>query len=139
MRSPVFSLRDDRPTATQELRDALSSREFLVVGLCAAWCDTCTEFAEIFAAIALERSDATFVWLDIEDDATVAGDIDVENFPTLAVYQGDRLVHFGPSLPLKNVVLRLLGSLSESSPAIAADAQVLRLRGVLSSSTPHAN
>ena len=139
MRSPVFSLRDDRPTATQALHDALSSREFLVVGLCAAWCGTCTEFAEIFAAIALERSEATFVWLDVEDDATVVGDIDVENFPTLAVFHGERLVHFGISLPLKNVVLRVLGSLSENSPAIDADAQVLRLRGLLSGSAPHAN
>jgi thiol-disulfide isomerase/thioredoxin len=62
----------------------------VVVALCAAWCDTCNEFRTSFERIAERRPDIVFVWLDIEDDSDVCGDIDVENFPTLAIYRGSR-------------------------------------------------
>ena len=55
-----------------------------------------------------------FVWLDIEDDAAIAGDIDVENFPTLAVYRGNVPVHFGVALPHETTVGRLLDALAVS-------------------------
>ena len=71
----------------------------MVVCLCAAWCDTCTEFRVAFDRIAAGRPGMRFVWLDIEDDSEVCGDIDVENFPTLAIYRDETLLHFGVSLP----------------------------------------
>ena len=61
----------------------------VVVSLCAAWCDTCNEFRSAYGRLAQVRPQATFVWLDIEDDAALCGDIDVENFPTLAIYRGN--------------------------------------------------
>jgi thioredoxin 1 len=79
-----------------------------VVALCAAWCDTCTEFRATLERIAEARPDMLFFWLDIEDDSEICGDIDVENFPTLAIFRGERLLHYGVSLPLEGTVRRLV-------------------------------
>jgi thioredoxin 1 len=84
----------------------------IVVSLCAAWCDTCAEFRAGFERLAKARPQATFVWLDIEDDAEITGDIDVENFPTLAIYRGTDPLHFGISLPHESTVARLVDALA---------------------------
>ena len=120
------------PAQAPALNKALSDNAFLVVGLCAAWCNTCTEFRETFEDIAAERRDDTFVWIDIEDDADIAGEIDIDNFPTLAVFHRERVLHFGVSLPQRSVVTRLLTALSQDSLEIHADASVVALRQRLS-------
>lgn len=79
-----------------------------VVALCAAWCDSCAEFRATQERIAQARPDILFVWLDIEDDSEICGDIDVENFPTLAIFRGEQLLHYGVSLPLQGAVSRLI-------------------------------
>jgi thioredoxin reductase (NADPH) len=63
-----------------------------------------------------------FVWLDIEDDSELCGDIDVENFPTLAIYRGDTLLHFGVSLPQEGTVARLVDAMAARADAAAAAA-----------------
>ena len=85
----------------------------IVVSLCAAWCDTCTEFRAAYERIAEGRPGMLFVWLDIEDDSAIAGDVDVENFPTLAVYRGTTPIHFGVSLPQEGTVARLIDALAD--------------------------
>ena len=70
-------------TASPIHRQVLASRwnangALVVISLCAAWCHTCGEFREAFERIAAERGDVQFVWLDIEDDHEICGDIDVE-------------------------------------------------------------
>jgi len=90
------------------------------VALCAAWCDTCREFRAALERIAAARAGATFAWLDIEDDSAVCGDVDVENFPTLAIYRGTALVHFGVSLPQEGTVARLVDALAEDGRPLAA-------------------
>ena len=101
----------------------------MVVCLCAAWCDTCTEFRVAFDRIAAARPQVRFVWLDIEDDSGLCGDIDVDNFPTLAVYRDDTLLHFGVSLPQEGTVARLVDALAGRSgaDAVAAAAAVRAL------------
>jgi thioredoxin reductase (NADPH) len=96
----------------------------IVVCLCAAWCDTCTEFRVAFDRIASQRPGMRFVWLDIEDDSEICGDIDVENFPTLAIYRGDALLHFGVSLPQEGMVARLVDAMAvaEDTAATAPEA-----------------
>ena len=121
MPSNVFSATREESVALQL---ALDARPFTVVGLCAAWCDTCASFRETFEDLAGRRPEATFVWVDIEDDAALAGDIDVENFPTLAVFHRTRAIHFGVSLPHGGVVDRLLDSLNAASTTIITDAAV---------------
>jgi len=99
-------------------RSLAGAPELVVVSLCAAWCDTCNEFRGAFERIAGARLQCAFVWLDIEDDADIAGDIDVENFPTLAVFRDGRPAYFGVSLPHESTVLRLIDALLQSDEFI---------------------
>jgi len=111
----VFTAHSDLPT----MAASWSKNDCVIVSLCAAWCDTCTQFREVYERIAVARPNMLFVWLDIEDDSEVCGDIDVENFPTLAVFRGDVLVHFGVSLPQQGAVARLIDELALRQPTIA--------------------
>jgi thioredoxin 1 len=101
-----------------------NTKPVVVVCFCAAWCDTCTRFQAIYELLASERPAMLFVWLDIEDDHALAGDIDVEDFPTLAVYRGDTLLHYGVSLPHQAIVARLIDELAtrDEETADAPDA-----------------
>jgi thioredoxin reductase (NADPH) len=91
-----------------------------VVVLCAAWCTTCNEFRPVITRVAQARPGLRLVWLDIEDDSAICGDVDVEDFPTLAVFRGDALLHFGPSLPHEQTVARLLTAMADPTrPALA--------------------
>ncbi len=80
--------------ATAADRSTIASRwsddRVVVVVLCAAWCDTCTEFRAI----------------------------DVENFPTLAIYRGATLLHYGISLPQEGAVARLLDEMAGRQDAV---------------------
>ena len=96
------------------LADAFADpSRLVVVSLCAAWCDTCNEFRAGYERLAARRPSAVFVWLDIEDDADVVGDIDVENFPTLAIFRGATPLHFGVSLPHESSIGRLIDALAD--------------------------
>ena len=93
-------------------------QRLIVVSLCADWCDTCREFRVAFEKIAGARPAVAFVWVDIEDDSAVAGDIDVDNFPTLAIYRGNAVLHFGVSLPQEGTVARLVDAMAERTSSI---------------------
>lgn len=84
----------------------------LVACLCATWCKTCTEFRATFDKLAAASADAKFVWLDVEDDSALVGDIEIENFPTLAVFRGDKPLFYGVTMPQEGVVARTLASLA---------------------------
>jgi len=110
-------------TTAASSRDAVvaafaDQQRLIVVSLCADWCDTCKEFRAAFEAIANARPHMTFIWIDIEDDSAVAGDIDVENFPTLAIYRGNAVLHFGVSLPQDGTVARLVDAMAERTSSI---------------------
>ncbi|MCY1458981.1 hypothetical protein D9M71_764140 [compost metagenome] len=49
------------------------------------------------------------------------GDIDVENFPTLLVQIGSRVVFYGPMLPHIGHLERLLESVNADSPPVATE------------------
>ena len=61
-----------------------------VVCLCAEWCGLCRDYEAVFAQMAQRFPAFRFVWLDIEDQAELVGDMDVETFPTLAGIAGKR-------------------------------------------------
>jgi len=88
-----------------------SDREFLVACLCAAWCDTCVAYRPGFLALAARFPRAEFRWVDIEDDAEAAEDIDVENFPTILVRRGGETLFQGVMLPHHEHLRRLLEKL----------------------------
>lgn len=111
--------------------DGLDAGRLLVVVLCAGWCGACREFRPVFERIAQSHADASFLWLDVEDDSALIEDIDVENFPTLAVYGPAGPLHYGVSLPHESVVARLVETLVRQSRVIAAEPAVEVLPALL--------
>lgn len=72
----------------------------LVACLCAAWCRTCDEYRPVFDALRAEfAAQVQFVWIDIEDDEALLGEVDVVDFPTLLIAHGAAVRFFGPVLP----------------------------------------
>ena len=104
----------------------------LVVCLCAAWCDTCAEFRDTFTRLSRAHPQAAFVWLDVEDDAALVGDVDIENFPTLAVFRAGAPRFYGVTLPQEGVVARTLSLvLEEKHPVTAVPKEIAGLPAAL--------
>lgn len=101
-------------TLTPDNHDAmaalLAGERWIVACLCAAWCGTCGSYRATFDALAARHPDKLFVWVDIEDNADVVGDLDVENFPTLLLQRGDTVAFFGTMLPDGAIADRLVQS-----------------------------
>ena len=108
-----------------------------VACLCAAWCRTCDAYGPVFdAAVAELRAEHPGLqsrWIDIEDEAELVGDYDIETFPTLVVADATRVRFAGPLTPQPETLLRLLrvtladGAAGPApSPEVAAFAQRLR-------------
>ena len=89
------------------------------VCLCAAWCGTCGIYRPLFDELARAHPDVRFEWVDIEDESDIAGDLDVETFPTLLIADGERALFLGPLLPQAPVLARLLASLQAAAPGSA--------------------
>ena len=105
----------------------------LVVCLCAAWCKTCSEFRDTFDRLAKADPGAQYVWLDVEDDSALVGDIEIENFPTLAVFRGDNPLFYGVTMPQEGVVQRTLASLMrEDRDAVTVPEEIAGLPKSLS-------
>lgn len=100
-----------------ELAEWLDSDAWIVACLCAAWCGTCNQYRSTFDTLARRHPDKRFVWIDIEDQADVVGDLDVENFPTLLIQRGDAVAFFGPVLPDLQLADRLISAQAEKSEA----------------------
>ena len=106
----------------------------LVVCLCAAWCDTCGEFRETFSRLERTHPQANFVWLDVEDDSALVGEVDIENFPTLAVFRGEAPLFYGVTMPQEALVSRTLGSfLEKDARAVSVPAEIAGLPAALRS------
>lgn len=104
----------------------------VVLALCAQWCGTCREFRATLERLAAARRDIVFAWADVEDDADLVGELDVENFPTLAVFRAGLVLHYGVSLPQEGVVTRLVETLAaapaKASPGLPAEVGELAQR-----------
>jgi thioredoxin 1 len=91
-----------------EISSILSEDKWVMACLCAAWCDVCCQYRAGFEQLANEHPDKYFIWIDIEDQADVVGDFDVENFPTLLIQRADTVAFFGTVLPEIRQANRLL-------------------------------
>lgn len=81
----------------------------LVACFCAAWCGTCRDYAPLFERVVEESGIALdTAWIDIEDEAAVLGDLDVENFPTLLIAQGDEVRFWGTVMPHASTLTRMV-------------------------------
>lgn len=105
------------PATRDQVAAAVTDGRWIVACLCAAWCGTCTSYRAAFDGLAARHPDKTFVWIDVEDEAAVVGDLDVDNFPTLLVQRGDAVAFFGTMLPDANVADRLI----QAQAALGAD------------------
>jgi thioredoxin-like negative regulator of GroEL len=83
----------------------------LVACLCAAWCGSCREYRTTFEALSAGFAGAAdFAWVDVEDEADSLGDLDIENFPTLLIAEGDTTLFLGPVTPQAQTAERLVRS-----------------------------
>ena len=96
------------PENFPQLASTLSQDKWVVACLCAAWCDVCKQYRSGFDALADEHPQHQFVWIDIEDQADLVGDLDVENFPTILIQHRDTVVFYVTMLPEPRQVARLL-------------------------------
>jgi thioredoxin-like negative regulator of GroEL len=103
-------------TNRDQLAASIGGGRWIVACLCAAWCGTCGGYRAAFESLAARHPDKTFVWIDIEDQADVVGDLDVDNFPTLLLQQGDTVAFFGTMLPDALLAERLVQAQAELPP-----------------------
>ncbi len=109
--------------------------------LCAAWCRTCGDYRAVIDEVALEFASGgaalRWHWIDIEDEAELVGEFDVETLPTLVVADPEAVLFAGPLTPhaesLRRVVRaalddRLSGSVAEPPPELQRLAARLRSR-----------
>lgn len=102
------------------IAESLSGDRWIVACLCASWCGTCASYRAAFEQIAARHPDKHFVWIDIEDQAEVVGELDVENFPTLLIQRGDTVAFFGTTLPDPALAERLIAAqLAQSDEELA--------------------
>jgi len=106
----------------------MHDNRLLVACLCAEWCTSCRAYRGVFEAAAAANPDARFVWIDIEDEAALVDELDVENFPTVLI--GAAKPHFfGTILPQPEVLARVIAAHREaSSGAIDEEAAALFAR-----------
>jgi len=106
----------------EEVAAALAGDHWIVACLCAAWCGTCESYRATFDELAARHPDKLLIWIDIEDQADVVGDLDVDNFPTLLIQHGDTVAFFGTMLPDPALAERLV-----KAQAAQSDAELARL------------
>ena len=96
--------------------------------LCAAWCHLCADYVPVFDAVAQRlRGDWPALssrWIDIEDEAELVGDLDIETFPTVVLLRGAQVLFHGPLTPQPEVLERVVrGALAGTDEAVV-DSQV---------------
>jgi thioredoxin 1 len=107
----------------QALAQMISQDEWVVACLCAEWCGSCREYEIAFAQLAERHPQHRFVWIDIEDQADVVGDFDVDNFPTLLIQRGSIVTFFGAMEPEIRLAERIFTThLQKSDDELQADA-----------------
>lgn len=95
--------------------DSFTDDAWVVACLCAAWCDVCKAYRASFDALAAQHPDKQFLWIDIEDQADLVGDLDIENFPTLLLQHGEQVAFFGAVQPDIGIARRLVTAYAEKS------------------------
>ena len=110
---------------------ALAAGNWIIACLCAGWCGTCGSYRAAFEELAARHPDKHFVWIDIEDQADVVGDLDVDNFPTLLIQRNDVVAFFGTVLPDAVLAERLLLSqTTQTDDELATQARVSEERRI---------
>jgi thioredoxin-like negative regulator of GroEL len=115
-----------------EMKGAAGADEVCVAVLCAAWCRTCDAYAAVLDTVAAEFPGLARRWIDIEDEADLVGDLDVETFPTVLVFDRAAVRFCGPLTPQPETLRRVLrAALDDPRPARALASEVAELAGRL--------
>lgn len=109
---PSHTLENDNRLQIAQL---IHDDTWVVACLCAAWCDVCSQYRPGFEKLAEEFPEVQFIWVDVEDQADLVGDIDIDNFPTLLIQRGDTVAFFGTILPDVRQTARLLQAQKEKN------------------------
>lgn len=110
-----MSCLDLNTTSIEKLQQQLSHHRIVVACLCAAWCDVCTRYRTEFDAFAAQHAEWLFLWIDIEDQADLVGNFEVEDFPTLLIQQHGLVTFYGTMQPDTTQLKRLLQSQTKQS------------------------
>lgn len=105
------------PDTLSQVLAPLDDDSWVIACLCAGWCDVCRNYRPHFDALAARHPKQQFLWIDIEDQADIVGDIDVENFPSLLIQRGDIVAFFGTVEPEPRLAERLLQAQMDKSDA----------------------
>jgi len=129
------------PADSEDYDGRMSDHAIHIACLCAAWCRLCDEYAPVLEQVTSElmatHGGLRRHWIDIEDEADLVGDFDVETFPTLVVVGPDGVRFAGPLTPQPDTLRRLLRAavvdapVDAGWPAVAPEIQAfaVRLRG----------
>jgi hypothetical protein len=94
----------------------------------------------MFDELALRHPDKLFTWVDIEDQAHLIDELDIENFPTILIQHHETCLFIGTMLPDTHLLHRLILSLetNENTQATPTSLSKLKwsLRERLSNSKP---
>lgn len=107
----------DLATDLPAIRSRLAAGAPLVACLCAEWCGACREYRDVFAQLAAASPALCFVWVDIENQASVADAFDVDDFPTIVIEDALTTRFRGPVLPQRGILERLLGEFANLTDA----------------------
>lgn len=111
---PALTLKTDN---YRSLYESLKDESWIIACLCAEWCGTCRGYRTGFDQMAERHPDKHFIWIDVEDNADLLGDLDAENFPTILIQHRGIVTYFAPVLPDHRQVERLLSAQMELDPA----------------------
>lgn len=95
--------------------------------LCAAWCRLCDDYSPVFEQVMGELASTVQVhrhWIDIEDEAELVGDFDVETFPTIVIADARHVRFAGTLTPQADTLRRLLRATVQEAAAGARWSQV---------------
>ncbi len=107
--------------------------------LCAAWCRLCDGYAQTVSEVTAKFPSVQLLWIDIEDEAELIGELDIETFPTLVLVSATQLLFAGALQPQPETLRRLIASgvqgqvVGGDLAAFAELAAALRRRTALSS------
>ena len=100
------------PLVVPALQPSQPSEGLVVTCYCAEWCGVCRDYRPGFLRLARRYPAARFVWRDVEDAEADERDAEIEDFPTLRIEQGGRVLFDGVLLPYPEHLARLLDKLT---------------------------
>jgi thiol-disulfide isomerase/thioredoxin len=107
-----------------EFSKSLSGDSWTIACLCAAWCNVCEAYRPDFHSLSERHPGVHFAWIDIEDNADLMGDIDIENFPTVLIQRGDIVAFYGTVLPDARIAERIfLAQQAQSEAELVVESQ----------------